>query len=363
MLYFLSITKRCNLRCKYCGESESEFEDLPKVLDENIDDTIDFLMKDPDPTISFYGGEPFLNIPIIMKVMDSLPKAKFLVQTNGILLNKLDSSYMNRFNTVLISIDGLSKITNFYRGKGTFQSIRKNLGFIVGNEFKGDLVARMTISHKSDIYRDVLGLLSLEKPSFNHIHWQLDVIWSDYVLWDDFDKWVSRSYNPGITKLVNRWIGSIEKEMRIEGIVPFLGIMNSLLLKKPSELRCGAGIESFTIQTDGNIYACPVCPEFEDFIVGNVKKSHPKNLYRSLGIKEPCPSCDVFSICGGRCLFVNHHNFWGESQFQSVCTTVKHLIAELERIKPRIQKIIKSGDLSISDFNYPKFNNSCEIIP
>ncbi|MFX0183620.1 MAG: SPASM domain-containing protein [Candidatus Hodarchaeota archaeon] len=228
--------------------------------------------------------------------------------------------------------------------------------------YREDLIARMTVSSDSDIYRDVSSLLSLKNPAFDHIHWQLDVIWSNKDQWPDFENWVQNSYNPGITALIEEWIAQMNQSNQVLGIVPFIGIMNTLLTDTSCKLRCRAGIDAFAIQTNGEIYACPVCPEFTDFKVGNVFNNKLDEIRNTLHIKSPCVECEVYTICGGRCLFANYHNFW-EDDFFIVCKTVKHLINELKRVKPFIQKMIKEDTLSYEMFDYPKFNNSCEIIP
>ena len=80
-------------------------------------------------------------------------------------------------------------------------------------------------------------------------------------------------------------------------------------------------------------------------------------------VGEPCPSCEEYGICGGRCLFANKQKLWGEDGFRKVCETVKHTILQLRIHLPEVSKLIEHGTISIEDFNYPEFNNGCEIIP
>ncbi|MHA1214932.1 MAG: TIGR04084 family radical SAM/SPASM domain-containing protein [Candidatus Hodarchaeales archaeon] len=362
MLYFIFLTHRCNLDCSYCGETSHPILSISREVSYSDEELFSFLTNDPDPIIAFYGGEPVLNLKMMYNIMDRVSKAKFILQTNGTLLPNISRKYLEKLDTILVSIDGSEKITDFYRGEGTYQKIMTNTRYILENGFSGDLIARMTVSHKTDIYYEVNHLLSLEYPKFDHIHWQLDVIWSEKEKWNNFERWVQESYNFGITRLVQEWHKNILDSSHVKGIVPFIGIMRSLLDNKPSMLRCGAGIDAFAVQTNGAIYACPVCPEFEDFKVGNLLTSTPDTLRNSLNIISPCLECEDLPICGGRCLFANRHNFWGED-FNLVCKTVKHLINELRKIKPSVDNLIKAGEISYKDFSYPSFNNTCEIIP
>ncbi|NHJ02736.1 MAG: TIGR04084 family radical SAM/SPASM domain-containing protein [Candidatus Heimdallarchaeota archaeon] len=361
MLYFIFLTRRCNLVCTYCGQSNTPTDSMVQEITYSMQDLLKFLKLDPDPIIAFYGGEPLLNIEKLLQIMNRLPHAKFLIQTNGLHLNKVPWNFLNQVNSILVSIDGTAATTDYYRGRSIYRKIITNVNEISKRGFSGDLIARMTISTHTDIFKDVTHLLLLENPHFDHIHWQLDMIWSDKTQYGDLNNWI-RNYNKGITQLVDLWMEKIRNEQFVFGIVPFIGITSSLLKKTKSSLRCGAGLDAFAIQTDGSIYACPVCPEFKDFKVGSIYTSKPSEIENSMSIKPPCLECEEYLICGGRCLFTNHHNFWGED-FHLVCSTVKHLINELKRIEPEIRQMIKEKILLEKQFNYPEFNNSCEIIP
>lgn len=335
----------------------------PLEVSYDVKDLKKFIENDPDPIISFYGGEPLLRINLLEKIMDSID-ATFVIQTNGTFIHKLKSDYLKKFDSILVSLDGTESVTDYYRGKGVFQRVIKdNLRNIRSLGFNGDLIARMAVSQQSDIFRDVMFLLDHQNPVFDHVHWQLNAFWAPDGSWNDMEHWINNSYNPGITRLVEYWLKHMVKTGLVLGIVPFLAIMNSLLRNEPSKLRCGSGIDAFAIATSGSLLACPISPEYESMHVGNIHTNTPESIKNSLLIEEPCTSCEVYSICGGRCLFVNQIPTWKDEEFKAICSTVKHLIKELQRIQPNIQNLIKQNKLAIEDFYYPKYNNGCEIIP
>ncbi|MHA1835490.1 MAG: putative peptide-modifying radical SAM/SPASM domain-containing protein, partial [Candidatus Odinarchaeia archaeon] len=68
-------------------------------------------------------------------------------------------------------------------------------------------------------------------------------------------------------------------------------------------------------------------------------------------------------ICGGRCWFANKTKLWGLKWYNKVCDTVRYLITLLKKKLPTIMKLIKKGILNYEQFEYPKINNGCEIIP
>ena len=73
---------RCNLNCAYChreadaNETKISSELFGKL--QNVDDL----------TVKFMGGEPTLYLDEIKKVVKAVPKAKFIICTNGVNLDK-----------------------------------------------------------------------------------------------------------------------------------------------------------------------------------------------------------------------------------------------------------------------------------
>ncbi len=354
------LTRQCNLNCQYCHGGE---ETGPQTeIKYTIDDISSFLSKDDDIQLMLYGGEPTLRIPLIIQLMDRFQNARFMLQTNGLLLDRIPIEYINRIHSILVSIDGVEAVTDYYRSRGVYQKVLRNVSWLRRNLYEGDIVARMAVSQQSDIYRDVRHLLDIKAPSFDHVHWQLNVIWDAEGNWIDFDKWVRDSYNPGITKLVDDWVNHMSEGV-VEGIVPFIPITYSLLTSKASELRCGSGIDTFAIHVDGSIGVCPISPDWDFSLVGDIWKTSPTDLRNVMNVDEPCPSCSEYGICGGRCLFANKQKLWGDEGFNKICLTVKHLISSIRNRLPLIQQHLRDGIITIEDFKYPKFNNGCEIIP
>ncbi len=359
MFYNVILTLKCNLNCLYCGGGYS-LSRLPKEIQYEIKDLKLFIEKDPHPVILFYGGEPLLRMKKMEEIMNNISADAFILQTNGILLGELKPEILKKFHTILVSIDGNEKITNFYRGKNTYGKVIKNLKKI-RPLFKGELIARMTISEETEIYDAINWLLGL-RPLIDSIHWQLNLMFDEREKWRDLECWIKKSYNPQITRLINEWLEEMKKEQRIIKLYPFIAIMESLLNHEPSKLRCGSGWIWFNINTDGVISACPVCSEFEIFQVGNINTSNYKEIENALDVKQPCLDCEIHSICGGRCLYANFAKPWGEEGYNMVCSTVKHLIKELQRIKPEVEKLINDKKINLEDFSYFRYNG-CEIIP
>lgn len=364
MLYFVVLTNRCNLHCSYCG-CGGEGEESGAKAQYKIEDLKRFIMWDPEPSIIFYGGEPLVRSSRMKQIMDSIPVERYLLQTNALRLSDLEPRDLKRFDAILVSIDGRRETTDCYRGAGVYDEILDNLRAARQGGFRGDLVARMTASDQTDIFADVMHLLQIDDPKFDHVHWQIDALWDSppEMRWNNFEKWISESYDPGIERLVKTWGDSMIKQRKVLPIVPFIGIMNTLLNGSKSSLRCGAGIDSFAIGTSGDLAVCPIAPEWSFAKVGSIYKSRPQDLPYKVQVGEPCSECDVLNICGGRCLFANKTKLWGESGFQRVCKSTRSLIGALAEFRQGITDLISGGLLSKKEFSYSPYNNGTEIIP
>jgi len=360
MQYFIILTKECNLLCTYCGGGS---DTPPREIQYSLAELRSFLSGDSNPVVEFYGGEPLLRIDTMKKIMDTVP-ARFVIQTNGIFLDRIEPQLLARLHTILVSIDGTKEVTDRERGKGVYDRVTRNLELVRQRGFHGDLVARMTVVQGSNVYKNVRHLLST--GLFNHVHWQL----SFSMFWEAGDstepglaEWISE-YNSGVSSLVDWWVDEMQHSNHVPGIVPFIGVMSSLLAGRESRLRCGSGIDFFTIMPDGRVSACPVAVDFDFSVLGSIFEMTPDSLRGIAAIGEPCLSCEIFGICGGRCLFVNRsQEMLRDDGYSHICRTVRHLVAELQGALPRVTALVDDGSIKRSDFEYPEFNNGCEIIP
>lgn len=129
------ITDACNLKCKYCGYGEfyEDYDDR-KNLYMPIQKAIKILeylrnlwlsnhnqSLDQKLYISFYGGEPLMNMSFVEKIVTWVKENKipnrtiiFSMTTNGVLLDKYIDYLVEHDFRLLISLDGNEK-NNSYR--------------------------------------------------------------------------------------------------------------------------------------------------------------------------------------------------------------------------------------------------------
>ena len=145
------VTDACNLCCKYCGYSElyegyDKRENL-KFPFHRAKLIIDYLFglwsksifkgTSYPVTVSFYGGEPTLNMKIIQQIIDyieSLPSIgrtyNYAMTTNAMLLDKYMDFFIQKKIQLLISLDG-DRLGQSYRvdgqGRESFDQVIENI--------------------------------------------------------------------------------------------------------------------------------------------------------------------------------------------------------------------------------------------
>jgi len=357
-LCYVLTTGKCNLRCDYCGGSFPEYL-VPSNIKYTIRDLQDFLGDIKELVIAFYGGEPLLNSSWIMEVMERIDAKHFVIQTNGTLIDRLPRDYWLRMDAILLSIDGIEEVTDKHRGKGVYKKVVEAARRLREMGYEGDLIARMTLTESSDVYRDVMHLLSLNL--FDHVHWQLNAVWNPDM--EGFRSWLFNDYMPKLKCLVDSWVSNLLGG-EVLGVAPFKAlsraIVRGLSLGAPP---CGAGWGALAVNTNGDVLACPIAVDAGWARLGNVKRSTFVDLLGRVGIGLPCTSCDYGALCGGRCLYAYYERLWGDEGFEILCRATRALINQLYKNKSKIEKAIKGGSVKIETLDYPPFLNTIEIIP
>ncbi len=373
MFFHVVLTTGCNLQCRYCfGESIEDFDEdfadfdvdyaLPRKANYDFALLAELCRVDSECVLTFYGGEPLLCTNEIKQIMDLTKPRHFMIQTNGLFLDSLEPEYVNRFHAILVSLDGDEELTDFYRGKGTFRKVIDNVKLIVQNGFRGELIARMTVMEQTEIHRQVKWLLENDEFAFSSVHWQLNAgFWANDYTRRGFKRWSEKSYIPGIERLARFWVDHMKAKRAVLRLYPLLGIANSLLSNEDAKLRCGGGWINYAIQTDGYIIPCPTMWGMKNYYLGHIAQANPLKL-KKIFVSSPCTECDVFNVCGGRCLYANITKRWSSEAYAAVCRTVKRLINAVDVELPRIKQLIKNGKVNRQDFEFMKYNG-CEIIP
>lgn len=156
-VFMLITNENCNLNCTYCYEhhksnSYMSFETAKNIIDNELKNALSTETYE----IEFFGGEPFLNFPLIKEIVDYIQtkyhnlKVYFNASTNGTLVHGEIKKWLTDHKNVFspgLSLDGTKEMHDTNRPfkknhKGSFDSI--DIDFF--KNFSEEPHAKMTIS-------------------------------------------------------------------------------------------------------------------------------------------------------------------------------------------------------------------------
>jgi MoaA/NifB/PqqE/SkfB family radical SAM enzyme len=125
----ISVTERCNLKCRGCWASEyDKRDDLPfSVMDRIVRE----LKEMRASFITFTGGEPFMREEIfdLMRVHSD---AYFQIYTNGTLITESTADRLQKLANAmpLLSVNGFEEANDAIRGKGNFKAVSRAMDLL-----------------------------------------------------------------------------------------------------------------------------------------------------------------------------------------------------------------------------------------
>ena len=180
----ISFTSACNLNCWYCIENARKNIDNNKFLNEEnwqkikeaiVNDIINDETRNVD--VVLYGGEPMLNKPMVLNVINDLRdiknenlKMRLTLISNGTLMDGADE-ILKKVDNVQITIDATKENHNYNRpyknGNGTFDDIYNSLlkyAFLYSDKF----ILRVNVTIED--YEKVINFMSkLKNDGLNNV--------------------------------------------------------------------------------------------------------------------------------------------------------------------------------------------------
>jgi uncharacterized protein len=333
------VSQACNMLCRYCyaeaqgsnAENRLMSWDVAKA---SVDHLVNGSGKRNNLSITFFGGEPLLNFPVIKRIVDYChtierekgKKFTYSISTNGTLLNREVRQFLfdNNFS-MLVSLDGFEEMHNWQRpsqrGNGTYKLILENSKemlkiFKTRNEAWRIKMRSNLTSRYHDIEKvvgslekeefTVIGISAARKPWVNEGKTRIADQVADTLLSDDDFKELDAYYE----KIIDESLERLEKG---EDLTPyakrwvFKTINYSRKVTSTHGLRCGVGRNTNAVDAKGNIYPCHRYVGMDKFIIGDVFHGldHDKTMHYykmcNLSAIENCQSCWARFICGGGC--------------------------------------------------------------
>lgn len=330
----LLTTLTCNLKCTYCSlgvgdmvGSQGKVTYTPDALDAFIKKHL----SQHEVYVTFYGGEPTLNLDFIREVMARYPTFRYQLQTNGTLLDNLPDSVLANLSNILLSIDGGESITDGFRGRGVYRQVVKNTRAI-RNRMTGSFTARVTWSSEETSFEELDELAD----TFDYVYFQFVAGEGTYT------PAAMEKKKAVITQLVDKFFSS----ENLYPIIPIMGIVrNKVLPSRATELyhgktQCRVSTHILNVIPDGKIYPCPdmmYAPEMlQGDVIANWLKPSPLQPHPSM----PCNECEAQAWCRGNCLknlylaYVKGDQRYRENVVEPICDLVRFLGREIDRHDP-----------------------------
>jgi uncharacterized protein len=321
----LALAETCNLACRYCYCSTCR--DVPEqgLMPENIArQAITWLFamsgRSNSVNITFFGGEPLLNKPVLrfsIEYSQRLAKLHgkkvfYSMTTNGTLLDDEVIGFIKKYNFgLMVSLDGPPKIHNRQcptrDGKESFELAASGIKKLMSR--RRSVTVRCTMAHPVprmldliEFFEDfgftriVLGrTVSPVNPS------PIDCTEEDFSECarqeqQEIIPWIIQKIARGETPKYFPYAHFIEKQEKGESSVHV------------SPFKCGACRGTTTVGADGYLYPCHRFVGMQNWKIGNIQERGPdyekcKQFWRDYRatIAGPCESCWMWTQCHGPC--------------------------------------------------------------
>jgi radical SAM protein with 4Fe4S-binding SPASM domain len=314
----LSLTNRCNLRCKHCsvnaGEKISEeisHNIIIKALNEALDLGLIF--------IPISGGEPLIREDImeILREVDVMG-IQTMLNTNGLLVTEKILKgvvKLRNFGGFSISLDGATKESHeYFRGKGTFSKTISNIKLLTK---KGIGVGISCVLHRLNFkeVKDVINLADELKVGAVRFLFLAPIGRGNSLKNLVF----STEEKQAVVKEIVEYIVNYKPNVRVYMNVPPALIPPQHFEKVRDIWRfttgCFIGFSQLHILPNGDVYPCFNFSEYAStFLLGNIKKDSIKSIWRdskilkqfrnALKVREltgVCSECRFKENCRGFC--------------------------------------------------------------
>jgi uncharacterized protein len=338
-------TMDCNFRCKYCYQALDDMKANGLVLDmtdevqENILKFVDESLKDNSVLqVTFYGGEPLLNIERVASLSNELTNIvkrkkghySYSMVSNGFLLNQKNVEILTKceIKNVQITLDGSysshDKRRPHFSGISSYETIINNLTSLVDDPKQITVAIRVNID-KENINGSFELLQDLKS---RNLHQRKNI----YVYPAMVRAYTSFGEGNDCLKLNN----FSKHEYEFYKMAFQLGF-NINFHYRPHFSNCGAiNPRSFVIQPDGSLHKCWTTVGLNKYAVGKLTNDGVKmnNIELSKWIawnpfEKNCEKCKILAYCMGGCPQIKVTPELLKNSNYTSCNSLKNNLNEL----------------------------------
>lgn len=359
----LLISQDCNLRCSYCFADHGTFGGEKKLMSQNTAKNCvnKLLSKDFDNYVIFFGGEPFLNFPLMEAIKKYGHQAKLAIKyttiTNGTVVNDPIEKFISEtLFSICISLDGPKEINDIQRYYGP-ESVHDQV-IMTLDRFKSKkipLSINCTVTKKSisklEYIAEYFGSLGVNSMAFipvARIPQESELMISD----NEFEVYAKK-----LSSILSINLNQIASGSTKTVVSPNFDILMQLLTKTRIIHHCSAGREYLAVTADGDVYPCHEFVGMDEFNMGNVNdEDFPGDAYykikaifsnHSVYVCEECNSCWARFLCGGDCVVRSYMNGDLFRPTKRKCILIKSIlesllleIAEVFQDKTKMQNLM-----------------------
>lgn len=331
----LQVTQNCNLRCQYCvysGSYNNRVHNNKRMDIETAKKAIDFLKNHSqsaeDIIISFYGGEPLLEMKLIQecvtyskKVFEG-KKVSFNLTTNAVLLSEENIEYLSKEDFILtISLDGPKEVHDKNRkfvnsDSGTYDIVMRNLEKIL--DIAPDYIAKVTFNAVLDdessfedtndffMKHDIVKNMIVSANSINAVNRkeQLKAFSVKNYVDRNYESFIGMLYSLGrvdkdcVSHLIKKEISDIKEKISDRSIVD-----STIPMKSHPGGPCVPGFQRPFVNAYGKLFPCERVSETAEYMcIGNLDDGFDMNRIKEmLNIgrltEDNCRNCWAYNFC------------------------------------------------------------------
>lgn len=323
----LFLAQECNMRCVYCYGQAGEYADRGMMDESTAFKAVEWLVANSGSAlklhITFFGGEPLLNFPLLRKVVayakqkaaDKGKEITFGLTTNGSLLTDEVIAFLKEEKiNPLISFDGPPDYQNrqrpFKDGSGSYDRVRANVQKLRG--IYPSVMARATLLDDADPFAVKEGVLQAGFTSFK-MYPASPVLLSACPAEPAADG-AGKARQERMVAFRRREAEELlvairERRMAEYGFGIALQSLAALVFGRKRYYCCTVGKTCLAISVNGDIYPCHRFTGLPDMRQGNIVDyvaGEINDYHRAVVNTLPaCRSCYARNDCGGGCFYHN----------------------------------------------------------
>ena len=316
----LFLTQQCNLRCVYCYGDGGQYGMGGTMDRETAFAAVDWLIRQSGKTkniyVSFFGGEPFLQFPLLKDIVAYAKgqaaaadkKVAFNVNTNATLLDEETVAFIRDEQlSVAVSMDGPKDIQDAQRpyadGRGSYDDIVPNIKRLLKAVPEAAGHAVLLGDTKPQTVKEALqaagfqyiSMLPASAPRFTGTAAVECARETEHLCQDmeaEAGQWLRH-----IRGRDTDGLASVKKNSEL-----YSAIM-AFLHNRKDRYACGAGLGLAAVSVRGDVYICHRFVGQEEYKVGTIfGEELDRDRYRQgVAASTVCAGCFARYYCAGGC--------------------------------------------------------------